>query len=615
MIAASIDTAPAVSAETIIKKFLVRWKLFAACALIVPTIAVGLGHLIPTTYKSSAQVLLRHQGGDSLLYGDFTAGVGTLSGASTAEMMRSDPIVSQMVEAVGVEDADIARASYKVLFGRAAALIMPLFGRDKVDDSLIANPRLKYTFLAKEIKPSIEVTTLMMERSASSARDELIEVNVKSTNPARIASMANTLCEIYVSDFNRRAAEEILAAQAVFARQAGVLEEEISRLRASPGAASGFVREPLSGVDIRPLASGLARTISDLELRLVQLRLTYAETASEVVQARLELERARAVLTNQEAIDAALMRLGHLNKRIEALSFTAKLYESGMGPLSIVERALPPKKTKLILVLKYGVPAAGGLVAGVGIGLVAVFLLSLFDPRLFIPGDIIPETGLSLLGVLPKSAVKPPVFATIAEMPLAESRPALLQALAKLDLLPREQARVILVASVANESASATVAWQLVALLARERDGGALLIDANFDRPALTTASEFSKEAGVLDLLMGQARLEQVQRPTKLARLFFVPVGRIQIRDEIGSVREAWPRFLEQALKLHKVVVVHAGGLLDSREAVPLAREAGRTLIVTSRGVSKKPAIKEAAALLTGAGAAVAGVIHCEARP
>ena len=614
VIAASIDTTPSVSAETILKKFWVRWKLFTACALIVPAVAVGLGHLVPTNYKSSAQILIRHQGGGGVLYGDFITGFSTISGASTAEVMRSDPIVSQMVEAVGVEDADIARASYKVLFGYAAKLIMPLFGRDKEDAAVLANPKLKYTFLAKELKSSIEVTTLMMERSSSSARDELIEVNLKSTNPARIASMTNTLCEVYVAEVNRQAKSEILAARDELAKQASALQAEVTRLMASPEKAPDAGVEISSAAEIRPVAAGMARTLSELELRLVELRQVYRENAPEVEKAARELERARALLGNQEAVDAANRRLSQLTKRMESLSFTARLHEAGQGPLSIVERALPPKKTKLILVMKYGVPAAGGLVAGIGIGLVAVFMLSLFDPRLFIAADVPAETGLPLLGVLPKPAVKAPAFAALADLPAAESRPALLQLLARLDVLPKEQSRVILICSAANEAASATVALQLSALLSRERESGVLLIDANFDRPVLSSAAEGAVEGGLLDVLAGQVKLEQAQRPTKLPRLTFLAAGRPALRDDVGSLREIWPRLLGEALKTNKVIVVHAGGLIDSRETAQFAREAGSTLIVTSRSVSKKPALKTAAALLASIGAPVAGVIHCDAK-
>ena len=60
ILADSLNADPAIFAETLLRKFLVRWKLFAACALLVPVFTVGVACIVPTTYKCTAQVLVRH---------------------------------------------------------------------------------------------------------------------------------------------------------------------------------------------------------------------------------------------------------------------------------------------------------------------------------------------------------------------------------------------------------------------------------------------------------------------------------------------------------------------------------------------------------------------------
>lgn len=616
-LAASLDANPAVSAETVLQKFLVHWKLFVACTLIVPVLAVAVSLLIPTTYKSSAQVLIRNQGGANLLYNDVAPPFVALTGATSAEIIRSTPVASQMIETVGVEDADIARPAYKVLFGKVAALILPLLGREPEDTRTAANPKMKYILLADELKASVDATTLMADRSTGNLRDELLEVTLKSNSREKVAPMVNGLCEAFIAEYNLRSKNEIMAAYQTLGEQAAAVEVSIARLHSAPaedGIAADVEQNPSS--ENQPLSAGLARTISELELRLVTLRLTYTETAPEVVQAKAELERAHAVLASQQALDAAGELLSTIKKKQRQLLLAAQLFESNQSNLSIVERGLTPKKSKLTLAIKYGAPAGGGVAAGMLIGGIAILLLNLLDPRLFVAGDITPASGLPLLGVIPSSGAAAPDFARLNDLPLADARPALLQAMGKLDLLPRESSCVIAVTSAENEASTAALALQLAALLARDREGRVLLIDANFDQPSLTEAAVAKSEPGLLDVLAGYSPAgTAVVRPTKLPRLAFIGTGKLDLRDEAGSTRESWARFLEQSRKDYDVIVVQTGGLLNSREAAPLVKGAGQTFVVTNRQATKKDALGRAAALLTGIAAPVLGIIHCDLKP
>jgi Mrp family chromosome partitioning ATPase/uncharacterized protein involved in exopolysaccharide biosynthesis len=613
MLAASLDADPAISAESIIQKFLIRWKLFTACALIVPLIAVALSSLVPSTYKSTAQLLIRDEGGANLLYTDVAPPFVALSGATAAEIIRSTPVASQMVETVGVEDADIARPAYKVLFGKAAALILPLLGREPEDTGLAANPKIKYIFLANELKPSIDATTLMVEHSGGTPRDELLEVTVKSNNREKVAAMTNGLCEIFIKEYNLRSKNEILTAYKTLGEQAAAAEAGIARLRSAPAEGDTTpAAERAEDANNYPLSAGLARTISELEAQLVALRQTYTEAAPEVVQAKAELGRDRALLAKEEALDAAGELLSTIKKRQRQLLLAAELFESDQSNLSIVERGLTPKKTKLTLIFRYGIPAAAGLVAGMFIGGIAILLLNLLDPRLFVASDVTPASGLPVLGVIPAPGVGSLNFAQLNELPLASARPALLQSLGKLDLLDQDHSRIIVVTSAENESLTATVALQLAALLACGREGNVLLADANFDDPSLTEAAAAKSEPGLLNVLAGSTPISNAVRPTKLPRLTFIGAGRLDLRDEAGSSREGWAQFFEHSRKDYSAVVIHAAGLLNSREAAALAKGADQSLVVTSRQASKKPLLAQVATLLSGIGAPALGVIHCD---
>jgi capsular polysaccharide biosynthesis protein len=566
ILAASLDSEPAFTAEGIMQKFLVRWKLFAACTLIVPAVALWVAALIPTTYKSTAQLLIRAEGGASGLYDGIAPPRVVLTGASSAEVVKSAPVASQMIEEVGVQSADIYRPAYKVLLGKAMALILPLLGREPEDKLLAANPRLKYTYLADDLKPSIDATTLMMDHSTSTLRDEMVNITLKATNREKVAAMVNGLCDNFIRLYNQRSRDEILAAEKTLDDQAAEEEAQISHLRAAPAEEVAPPEMLPSDADTNPLTEGLGRSVSDLETQLAVLHETYSENAPEVVQAESELKHDRALLAREETIDAAGERLSHLNIRLRELRLAAMLYETGQGDITVVEHGITPKKTKVTLLIKYGIPGGGGLVGGMLIGAIAILMLNAMDPRLLVADDILAASKLSLLGVIPSSGVGTVSIAQLNELPVADARPALLQALGRLDVRDRKTSRVILVTSAENESSSAQVALQLAALMARDRDDRVLLIDANFDHPALTEGAAAKSEPGLLDVLAGATAGEAV-RPTKLPRLSFLGVGRPDLRDETSSNRDGWARLLDHSRKNYGTMLIHAGGLLNSREA------------------------------------------------
>ncbi len=486
LLAASLDANPEISAESITQKFLVRWKLFTACTLIVPLIALWIASLIPSTYKSTAQMLIRVEGGTDALYNGISPPLVALTGATTAEIIRSTPIASQMIETVGVENADIARPAYKVLFGKAAALILPLLGREPEDHQLAANPKLKYIFLADELKPSIDATTLLMDHSTGNLRDEMVNINtVKANSREKVAAMVNGLCEVFIREYNLRSKNEIETAYKTLDDQATAAQADLDRLRSTPaGANVALPAERAADTNNNPLSSGLAHTVADLEAQLVVLRQTYTESAAEVVQAEAELKRDRALLAREEAIDATSELLGNIKTRQRQLLLAATLYQTSQSNLSIVERGLTPKKTKLTPILKYGIPGAGGLVGGMFIGAIAILMLNLLDPRLFVASDITPVSGLPLLGVIPNSGVGLN-FAQLNDLPLTGARPALLKALGKLDLLDRDPSRVIVVTQcrkrVVDSHRRPSAGFTFGPQTGKQN---VLLADANFDHPA-----------------------------------------------------------------------------------------------------------------------------------
>ncbi len=615
-IASSLDNQPEISARNVVEKLLLRWRFFAFCVIAVPVLALAVAHLVPPVYKASSQILIRHQGGPSSLYGEFAPAIIPMSGASASELMRSNPIVAEMVQSVGVRNDDIAQPAYKVALGKIASAIVGFFYRISEDDAAAADPKLKASVLANDLKTSIDVTTLMVDRGTSANRDEVLQITIKSTNREKVAAMANGVCDEFIRDYNHRSRVQTLAARDMLVEQARLLSASLSKVR--DGQALGD-HPNLAWSDVanaKPLASSLAKTVSDLELQLVQLQSTFSKDAPQVVQLAAELSRMQTLLAGQEAADAAKEQLALINRKLRQVMLAEKLYETDQGNLTVVERAITPKKSKVAAVLRYAIPGVAGLVAGVVIGVIGIVMLNLLDPRIFAATDASSVSGLPLLGLVRGKSLPNPALTEITSLPVEGARAALFQVLSRLDLISREKSHVLVVTSPENESATASISCQLAALQARDRDSRVLLIDANFETPLFDKVADAVTGPGLLDVLGGSTGdYAKAIRPTKLPRLFHIVTGSVQTRDEMGATRERWKGLLDHARSQFAAVIVHAPGLLNSREGAIIAKASDRVVIVTARGASTKGALSESVSLLTGAGVSVIGVIHGGRQP
>jgi uncharacterized protein involved in exopolysaccharide biosynthesis len=605
-LADSLENPPDISIRTLVDKFLLHWKLFAACTLVAPAIAVGLMALVPITYKASAQIVIEHAGGAYAVFGDAVPDWMPLSGATMAELVKSAPVVSRMIKTVGVVDADIARPAYKVLLGRVMALVMPLFGRESADARLQADPDLKYRILADDLKPSIDATTLLIDRGGGMLHDEVVEINLKANTREKVAAMVNGLCAALIAETDLRRRTDLQAAAKVLDEQAASVAADLEQRRANPAA---YARA--ADADNEPLAAGLARSISDLDVQLATLRQTFADSAPEVTRVRGALAQAREQLARQETIDATTEQLGQIRRRQRQIQLALQLVGRGEDGLTVAETALTPKKTKLVALMHFGLPAAAGLIGGMFVGGLAVLLLNLLDPRLFVAADVEPASSLRVLGCFPAEAEPLPAFERWASLPHPGARPVLLQVLGRREALGGDATRVLAVTSALNESASGTVALQLAALLARDHCGRVLLVDANADRPSLAAAASAPHRTAPGDRTSADAPAGVLVRPPGPNDLV-IGAGRLEIRGGSAPLGSAGRRAFAAAPPEYAAIVLHLPGLLNSRDAAALAKGADHVLVVSSRKRTRKDRLREAADLLTELEARVLGLVHCE---
>jgi len=236
-VSAHADSPPTLPLRELRDQFLLRWPLLVVCLVVMPIVAAGLTSLVPATFKSSAQLLIRHES-SSLRVLDATGRRNTdASGPASAELLRSVPVISRMVAEVDADETDVARPAYKVIFRQALRLLAPLLPKDTEAGS--PDPALARALLANEFKPSIKVTNLQTEPGGFGRQDELLEVTFTSTNPVKVAAMTNALCSAFIQEHNLRSEAEA-------ARTAEILVELESGIRAQIQSLNGM-QTPAAG--------------------------------------------------------------------------------------------------------------------------------------------------------------------------------------------------------------------------------------------------------------------------------------------------------------------------------------------------------------------------------
>lgn len=153
--------------------------------------------------------------------------------------------------------------------------------------------------------------------------------------------------------------------------------------------------------------------------------------------------------------------------------------------------------------------------------------------------------------------------------------------------------RVALVTSSLEKEGKTTVASQLAASLARS-GRRTLLIDGDLRRPSAHRLFELPVGPGLSEVLRGEAELDDVIRPTRVAGLWMLPAGRCD-QDAIQSLasdglRDSFNRLREE----FDFIMIDSGPVLTDSDALLFGRYADGVLLSVLRDVSRVPQVFEA---------------------
>ena len=625
LIAGSVDSAGSVSAREVATKIFFRLRLLLVCVIVVPAVALLITYLVPATYKGTAKVLIRYNRSESSFLGDIvTEDRQVVSAQSNAEIINSVPVCAAVAKSLQLEEADIARPPHKVLIRKIASLVPWPDDDDSEEGAEQLDP---YTAMAKDLKKSITVKTLKMQRPVAYVTDELIEVIAKSPNRRKVAAITNRLCEEFIDEYYRLSEDEARRAYEYLTTQVASVAADLVAMRknaAEPG--TGKLPEPghelnlgesgFGNANTSPLIETMARRVSQMELELARLQEAYKESAPEVIKAKAALQRARSLLTNQESLEAAKELLNLFRDKRRQAFMTLQLYRNRLIPISIIERAVTPRRSSLATVSRYAINGGIGLGVGLAIGLALVMFFGAIDRRLYTSWDVERNTGLAVLSSIPPMTINNSDLRRLEALPLEKAASPLMHVLGRLDAGGEGRGQVILVTSAARNEGKTSLAVQLACALARDSRTRVLLVDGNPAQSDLTELFDHRNSEGLLEALRAPEKMLQAVQSTSIDNLKFIPAGAMGDRQSLGFFKRSLTDALSGIRDQYEVIVVDSAGILVDAGAALLARQADRVILVLRAGTTRREPVLSALAVLEQYGVKPTGaILNCRRLP
>jgi polysaccharide biosynthesis transport protein len=384
-----------------------------------------------------------------------------------------------------------------------------------------------------------------------------------------------------------------------------------------------------------------------------RVEVTKAALLGEVLNIRHGVERDLEVIRHQEAGESSLFeqtrkRAVELNlKEIEYhrldRSFTEneRLYEllltrtkdadlarmMRVNNIRLVDQATEPHEPIRPRTL---VNLAIGTFGGMILGFFLPWLREQLDSTIKTPDDVEETMEITCLGLLPDVAAgenKRPYYARRRRRPLP-----LAPAASHMELFAHEQPlsglaeaarslrtnlmfmnpdrpfRKLLVTSAAPAEGKTTVACSIAIALAQ---GGqrVCIVDADLRRPRLHRIFDRIGDAGITNVLIGDATIEDVARPTAIKNLWSVPSGPIPPNPGDILHSDRLRKFLEELGERFDRVIIDSPPLVAVTDAAVLSKDVDGTVYVIRAFKTTKQLARQGLRALKDVGAPIAGAV------
>lgn len=304
----------------------------------------------------------------------------------------------------------------------------------------------------------------------------------------------------------------------------------------------------------------------------------------------------------QREVDTSRTLYDGLLQRYKEVSVTGVMSTNNV---SIVDQAKAPNKPSSPRMLLNVLIAA---LLGLGLGVLAAFVLEALDETLATPDDVEGKLGVPVLGAVPRLDKQTTPAQALADLrsSFSEAYYSLMTALQF--STPNGAPQSLLVTSSRPAEGKSTTAFALAQSLARS-GRRVLLVDADLRNPSMHRIVGVDNDRGMSNLLSGSLGLASVLHDSKTQGLQFIPCGPLPPNpaELLGGDRVAG--FLQEALTSFDHVVFDGPPVLGFADAPLLASTVGGTLFVLeSRGTRRGQARGALKRLQVGA-AKVLGVV------
>lgn len=160
-----------------------------------------------------------------------------------------------------------------------------------------------------------------------------------------------------------------------------------------------------------------------------------------------------------------------------------------------------------------------------------------------------------------------------------------------------ENANVIMLSSALPQTGKTFCSFNLATSLARERDVGAVLVDADVLKPNMSRALGLDDRVGLIDyLLESSIDIDDILVATNLYGIVVIPAGRQhdEATELLASRRmKQFVTILSERFRA-RAIVVDAPPLLLTNEAHVLAELMGQIILVIEAGASTQESVTQA---------------------
>ncbi|MCK2199731.1 polysaccharide biosynthesis tyrosine autokinase [Corynebacterium callunae] len=250
-----------------------------------------------------------------------------------------------------------------------------------------------------------------------------------------------------------------------------------------------------------------------------------------------------------------------------------------------------------------------GLLLGLAIGVGIAILRHVLDTRIHSLRDVEEITDKPLLGgIIDDSDVEkqPLTMKHKPYSPMAESYRTLRT---NLQFLNVDQESSVFVITSANPGEGKSTTSVNLSLALAEAGARVALIEADLRLPRVSKYLGVEGNAGLTDILIGKAELNDVLQRWGRTQLYYLPAGRIPPNPSELLGSDAMKRIISELDKSFDYVIIDAPPALAVTDAAVIGHAKAGLLLAVASGSTKKPELEAALATLDHAGANVLGVI------